>query len=106
LATKFLGDKGYVGEEARIVTPKKKPRGGELTAEEKKANEEIHSTRAVVENCVHEFKRWAILGGVYRGKWRRDASLKKLTKIVRVVGALVKRYLKAHPLRVRHTRGN
>jgi hypothetical protein len=81
LASKLLADKGYIGEEAQVVTPKKKPRGGELKAEEKKTDKEKNSQRAVVENSIHQLKRWAILGTVYRGKWRHDASLQKLTKI-------------------------
>jgi hypothetical protein len=104
LATKLLADKGYIGEEPRVITPKKKPRLGELKAEEKKADTEKHSARVVVENSIRQLKRWAILGGVYRGKWRHDASLQKLTKIVRIVGALARRRLKAHPLRTPHTR--
>jgi hypothetical protein len=105
LATKLLADKGYIGEEPRVITPKKKPRLGQVTAEEKKANKEKCSARVVVENSIRQLKRWAILGGVYRGKWRHDANLYKATKIARVVGALARRRLKAHPLRVRHTRG-
>ena len=99
LGTKVLGDKGYIGE-PRVMTPKKKPRGGELKSEEKGVNKEKNSVRVVVENCIHQFKRWAILGGEYRGKWRTDEELKKATKIVHVVGAMVKRYVIAHPLRV------
>jgi DDE superfamily endonuclease len=99
LAAFVLGDKGYIGE-SRLMTPHKKPRHGELKEEQKKANKERNKKRAVVENCIHQFKRWSILGGEYRGKWRDDDDLKKATRIVHVVGALVKRYLMAHPLRV------
>jgi len=93
-----LGDKGYVGA-WHVVTPKKKPRGGELKEDEKEANKEKNSARAIVENSIHQFKRWAILGGEYRGKWREDDHLKRATKIVHVVGAMVKRFIVAHPLR-------
>ena len=105
LASKLLADKGYIGEEARVVTPKKKPRCGELNAEEKEADKEKNSKRAVVENSIRQLKWWAIVGTVYRGKWRHATSLKKLTKIARIVGALARRQLKAHPPRTPHTRG-
>lgn len=99
LATKALGDKGYQGHD-RIVTPKKKPRGGELEKKDKDDNNVIHSKRVVVENCIHVFKQWAILGRVYRGKLVSDDDFKRLTKIVRIIGAMVKRYVMTHPLRV------
>jgi hypothetical protein len=105
LAYRVLGDKGYVGR-ARVVTPKRKPRGGESTAEDKKDAKEKNSARAVVETCIYKFKRWAILGGVYRGKWRHDVGFAKLTKIVRVIGAMVKRAIERHPLRCHHPAGS
>jgi hypothetical protein len=98
LCTLMLGDKGYIGA-SRMVTPKKKPRGAELEDEDKELNKEKNSARAVVENSLHQFKRWAILGGEYRGKWRKDENLQKANKIVHVIGAMVKRYIIAHPLR-------
>lgn len=98
LSTRMLGDKGYIGE-AAVITPMKKPKGGELKDAEKKENKEKNSMRAVVENCIHQFKQWLILGGVYRGKWREDKHLSKATRIVHVIGAMVKRRLTIHPLR-------
>jgi hypothetical protein len=97
-STSALGDKGYVGV-PRLITPMKKPRGGELKDEDKKLNKEKNSKRVVVEHCIHQFKEWGVLGGVYRGKWRKDVHLRKATRIVHVVAALVKRRLAAHPLR-------
>jgi hypothetical protein len=47
LDTMVLGDKGYQGS-IRVVTPKKKPKGRELTAEEKEANKEKNSARVIV----------------------------------------------------------
>jgi len=96
--TRALGDKGYLGER-EIITPKKKPKGGEITAEEKKDNKLIHSKRVVVENCFHQFKRWMIVGGEYHGAINNILDLQHVKHIVHVVGALVKRYLMKHPLR-------
>jgi hypothetical protein len=100
LTTRVLGDKAYIGE-AHVVTPKKKPKGGELKESEKKANKEMYSTRVVVENWIHQFKRWAIVGGEYRGHWREHSALNKITQIAHVVASLAKRYITTHPLRAR-----
>lgn len=97
--TRALGDKGYVGE-AKVITPMKKPRLAELKAEDKADNKIKHSKRVVVENCFHEFKKWAIIGGEYRGDISDSKHLQKATDIVKVVGAMVKRRLSRHPLRV------
>jgi hypothetical protein len=94
----LLGDKGYAGE-AKIITPKKKPRLAELKDEEKAENKEKNSKRVVVENCFHEFKRWAILGGEYRESFREASDMERAKQVVLVVGAMVKRHLARHPLR-------
>lgn len=96
--TRVLADKAYVGE-PKLATPKKKPRGGKLKEEEKKESRLMNSKRAVVENCIHEFKKWAILGGEWRGEFREEKDREKVTRIVHIVGALVRRHLAAHPLR-------
>jgi len=96
--TLALGDKAYVGEE-KVVTPRKKPRLAELKEEDKKENRMINSKRVVVENCFHEFKKWVILGGEYRGAFREDKDRRRVTHIVHVIGAMVKRQLAVHPLR-------
>ena len=44
-----FGDKGYQG--SGLVTPKKKPKGGELTMSDKEYNSQIASFRAPVETC-------------------------------------------------------
>jgi hypothetical protein len=97
-ATVVLGDKGYIGEE-QVMTPKKKPRLAELKEEDKDENMVKHSARVVVENCFPVFKRWAILGGVYRDGFRKDSDRERATRIVKVIAALVKRRLAVHPLR-------
>ena len=96
--TKVIGDKGYIGEE-KVTAPRKKPRLAELSAEAKEENKQINSKRVVVENCFHEFKKWAILGEWYRGDHRSDDGMERATRIVHVIAALVKRQLAAHPLR-------
>ena len=51
-----FGDKGYQG--TGLVTPKKKPEGGELTMSDKEYNSQISSLRAPVERLVAHFKTW------------------------------------------------
>ena len=49
------GDSGYQGIlrlHKNSETPKKKPRGGELTAEEKAVNRRLSSERILIENMV------------------------------------------------------
>ena len=95
---RMLADMGYIGE-AKVITPKKKPKGGELKTEDKKNNRYINSKRAVVENCVGAFKEWSILRDVYRGPSSTAEDLEKVTEIVHVIGAMVKRKLTSRPLR-------
>ena len=59
-----FGDKGYQG--AGLVTPKKKPKGGELTLSDKEYNSQISSFRAPVERFVAHFKNWKIFHTDYR----------------------------------------
>jgi hypothetical protein len=59
-----FGDKGYQGSE--LVTPKKKPKGGELTMSDKEYNSQISSFRAPVERLVAHFKNWKIFHTDYR----------------------------------------
>ncbi len=91
----IIADKGYIGE-PYVVTPKKKPRGGELTAEDKDFNRTISSARAAIENINQRMKQYAILGHVYRGS---HDDFNKITKIARVVSALCNLNLDKHPIR-------
>jgi len=59
----IIADKGYIGEQY-VVTPKKKPRGGELTSEDKDFNRSICSARSAIENINQRLKKYAILGNV------------------------------------------
>ncbi|CAF1531107.1 unnamed protein product [Adineta ricciae] len=45
----IIDDKAYIGEQY-VITPRKKPRGGQLAAEDKDFNRSISSERAVIEN--------------------------------------------------------
>jgi DDE superfamily endonuclease len=65
--------KGYQG--TGLVTPKKKPEGGELTMSDKEYNSQISSLRAPAERLVAHFKNWKIFHTDYRRPYRtyRDA---------------------------------
>jgi hypothetical protein len=60
-----IGDKGYQGCDG-MVTPRKTPRKGELSKNDKKCNAEISSLRAPVERLVAHFKSWRIFHTDYR----------------------------------------
>ncbi len=63
-----LGDKAYIGED--IETPKKKPKGGELTEDEKEKNRKLSAKRIRVEHGVRKVKTFRILRQDYRlGTW-------------------------------------
>jgi len=59
-----IADKGYQG--CGMVTPRKKPRGGELSTGDKKNNAVISGLRAPVERLVAHFKSWRIFHTDYR----------------------------------------
>ena len=44
------GFQGFAPEGVIILQPKKKPRGGELTVEEKEANRELSRVRVIIEH--------------------------------------------------------
>ena len=68
LAKEKLGDKAYLGED--IKTPRKKPKGGELTDEEKEQNRELSAKRIRVEHSVRRVKGFKIMRQDYRlGNW-------------------------------------
>ena len=68
LEKRKLGDKAYIGED--VETPQKKPKGGELTEEEKAKNRELSAKRIRVEHAVRKVKTFKILRQDYRlGVW-------------------------------------
>jgi transposase len=68
-----IGDKGYQGSD--LVTPRKTPKGGELSKRDKESNAAISALRAPVERVFAHFKAWRILHTDYRRSYPtyRDA---------------------------------
>lgn len=62
------GDSAYMG--TGMIVPKKKPRGGELTEEEKEYNRIHASLRIRVEHAIGKIKIWRILSERYRNRLR------------------------------------
>lgn len=52
----------------KIKIPKKKPKGGKLTEEEKEYNREISRVRIIVENALAGVKRYRVVYDVFRNK--------------------------------------
>lgn len=67
-------DKGYEGIKKlikngnQVLLPKKKPKNGELTPEEKEENKIISSIRITVEHAIGGLKRFRCLTDLYRNK--------------------------------------
>ena len=62
-----IGDKGYYSQaHPELITPHKKPRGGELTAEQKAENKAIAHQRIVVEQAIRRIKGFRLLRDDYR----------------------------------------
>ena len=59
-----IGDKGYQG--TSLATPRKKPKGGELSKRDKDNNAALSALRAPIERVVAHFKNWKILHTDYR----------------------------------------
>lgn len=59
-----IADKGYQG--TGLITPRKKPKGGELSKKDKECNQEISALRAPVERVIAHFKAWRIFHTDYR----------------------------------------
>lgn len=59
-----LGDKGYIG--LGMLTPIRKPPGGELADWQKKFNATVNSVRSVIERTIAHLKTWRILHTDYR----------------------------------------
>lgn len=60
------GFQGYAPPNVTIIQPKKKPRGGELTFEEKAQNTAISKQRVTVEHSIGGIKVFGIVGQVFR----------------------------------------
>lgn len=71
---KCLGDSGYQGlakEHENCQTPTKKPKGGELSKEQRRENQELARERIVVENVIRHLKIFRIVSERYRNRRRR-----------------------------------
>lgn len=69
-----LADSGYQGLpelHRKARTPIKKPKGGELTIEQKEFNKQLASERVVVEHIIRHLKIFRILAERYRNRRRR-----------------------------------
>jgi hypothetical protein len=76
---------GEVQEIARLTvqTPYKKPKGGELTEEQKSFNTMLNSIRVRVEHCIGWLKNWAVLANRFR------CAHSIYTSIMRTISGLV-----------------
>lgn len=71
---KLLGDKGYQGVQkihSNSETPKKKPKGKNLSIAEKKKNRELARIRVIGENINCKLKVFKILSDRYRNRRKR-----------------------------------
>lgn len=72
LDSSTLADKGYIG--LGLVTPNKKPVGGQLSQNRQVVNREINRLRSVVERVIAQVKCWRVLHSGFRrplGSYRR-----------------------------------
>jgi len=65
----FIGDKAYVGRN-NTTTPIKKPRGGQLTQEQKDFNRKISQQRVYVEHLIRVIKIFRIAKELFRMRSR------------------------------------
>jgi hypothetical protein len=71
---KIQGDSGYQGIlrlHKNSETPKKKPKGGQLTDEEKAENRRISRERIIIENTNAKIKVFKIVANKYRNRRNR-----------------------------------
>lgn len=71
---KALLDSGYQGIlklHKNSETPNKKPRGGELTNEERVENKRLSKVRILVENIIAKVKVFKITANKYRNRRKR-----------------------------------
>jgi len=73
----FLGDKAYEGE-PQVIIPKKKPKKGELSQEEKDENNWISSKRVIIEHVIRLLKIFKVMQERFRLRRGRYESVAKL----------------------------
>ena len=69
------GDTAYIG--TALKTPRRKPRGGELTEKQKKSNRRFSSVRVTVEHGIGKMKIWRICRDQYRNLRSKHAVMFK-----------------------------
>jgi len=91
----MMGDSGYQGIQHAhpAALPFKKPKGGELTPEQKDHNRRLSRIRVVAENTLAQIKTFRVMAEVYRHM--RDGYNDRF----RIVAALVNRRIRRRPLR-------
>ena len=91
----MMGDSGYQGIQQghRARLPHKKPKGGELTQEQKDYNRRVSQIRVVVENTIAQIKIFRVTAAIYRH------ARKNHNGIFQVVAVLVNRRIRQRPLR-------
>jgi len=67
-----IGDKGYIG--TGILTPYRKPAGGELLDWQKEFNTTVNKIRYVIERSISQFKTWRCMHTDYRRPARTYAT--------------------------------
>jgi hypothetical protein len=60
----WIGDKGFLGN--GMITPFRKPAGGELLDWQKEFNSQVNKIRWVIEQVIANFKTWRIMHTDYR----------------------------------------
>ena len=70
---RLWGDRGYTGldkiyPEHQTIVPKKRPRGGKLTGEEKELNRQISKVRITVENAICRMKKFRACREFFRNR--------------------------------------
>src|ERR1700677_4329575 len=75
----WMGDKGYVGND--MITPFKKPAGGELPDWQKEFNSCVNKIRWMIEQAIAHLKNWTIMSTDYRRPFKTFT-----TTILAVVG--------------------
>ena len=75
------GDKGFIGVGQSLrrgsdsITPQRKPRGKELSPEQRQENKTISGLRMVVEHAIGGIKRFGSMYNVYRNKKGQDDQM-------------------------------
>src|SRR5947209_1580585 len=60
----WIGDKGYIGN--NMITPFRKPAGGELLDWQEEYNIQVNKIRWMIEQVISHFKNWTIMHTDYR----------------------------------------